>query len=36
MPSSRAPWWLLVIAASFLAFFIFATYSRFWPGKLGG
>ena len=30
MPRPRVPWWLFVLALSFLAFFIFATYCRFW------
>src|SRR5215467_7803911 len=36
MPAPRAPWWLFVLAASFLAFFVFATYSRFWEPESEG
>jgi len=36
MPSSRAPWWLFVMAASFLAYFVFATYCRFWEPESEG
>lgn len=36
MPRPRAPWWLFAIAASFLAFFVFATYCRFWEPESEG
>jgi len=36
MPSPRGPWWLFVVAVSFLAFFIFATYCRFWEPEPEG
>ena len=29
MPRPRAPWWLFIIAACFLGFFVYVTYSRF-------
>jgi eukaryotic-like serine/threonine-protein kinase len=36
MPRPRAPWWIFAVAASFLAFFIFATYCRFWEPEAEG
>ncbi len=30
MPSQRAPWWMYVVAASFLGYFALLTYSIFW------
>jgi len=35
MPRPRAPWWLFVLGGSFLAFFIFSTYCKFWQPGLG-
>lgn len=36
MPSRRAPWWLFFMAASYLAFFVFATCCRFWEPESEG
>jgi hypothetical protein len=36
VPGPRAPWWMYVIAASFLAFFaLISYYELFGPGLLG-
>ncbi len=36
MPKPRAPWWMYVVAASFLAYFALLTYSDFWgPERVG-
>jgi eukaryotic-like serine/threonine-protein kinase len=36
MPRPRAPLWIFVAAVSFVAFFIFATYCRFWEPESEG
>jgi hypothetical protein len=35
MPASRAPWWLYLIAASFLAYFTFSIYTSIRGGMIG-
>ena len=36
MPGPRAPWWLFILAASFIAFFLFAAYCRLWEPEPEG
>jgi phosphoserine phosphatase RsbU/P len=36
MSSRRAPWWMYVVAASFLAYFLLLVYSDFWGPQMTG
>jgi len=36
MPSSRAPWWLYLVAAFYVSFFVFGTYCKFWEPESEG
>lgn len=36
MPGRRAPWWMYVVAASFLAYFALLVYSQFWGPQSAG
>ena len=36
MPRPRAPWWMFVLAVSFLAFFILTTYCKLWEPESEG
>src|SRR5438876_3769187 len=36
MPRPRAPWWLFIVAASFLVHFVFATYCKLWEPESEG